>query len=191
MTKRLVLLSLGLLLGLSANAFAAMGYAGSETPDRVKQVDWGVGVSAAFNSSSDDTAFISTAVSYGITPYIAIGVETGWQEADGDSQDDTVGFVPILADLIFRVPTVHESIVPYGILGLGGTYAYVDNDHRGDDDDTSFSWKLGGGIDWFINTQWIFNFEFAYWDADVNLPRTSLGNDASFWTLGVGLKYLF
>ena len=191
MTKRLVLLSLGLLLGLSANAFAAMGYAGSEAPDRVKQVDWGVGVSAAFNSSSDDTAFISTAVSYGITPYIAIGVETGWQEADGDSQDDTVGFVPILADLIFRVPTVHESIVPYGILGLGGSYVYVDNDSRGDDDDTGFSWKLGGGIDWFINTQWIFNFEFAYWDADVNLPRTSLGNDASFWTLGVGLKYLF
>ena len=187
-----MLLALLLMFPLSAQAAShSMRYqdASNSAPDRVGRVDWGVDVAGAFNENVDDAVFLSTAIAYGVTPYIAVGVEAGWQEADGSS-DETVNFVPVLGDIIVRIPNIHESIVPYGVLGLGGAGVYVDNSGT-DPDDTGFAWKLGGGLDWFINSNWIFNFEFAYWSIDVSLPTTSIGNDATFWTLGVGLKYLF
>ena len=199
MTKRFLGLTLAMFLALSVNAHAAMHADGAVlAPDRVGHVDWGIGIAGAFNDTADDTYFVSTSIAYGVTPYIALGVEAGWQESDGAASDETVGWVPILADIIVRVPTIHESLVPYGILGLGVGGVYVTDDNgsgptnNGDDsDDTGFAWKLGAGVDYFINPNWIFNFEFAYWDIDVDLPRTSVGDAVSFWTVGVALKYLF
>ena len=201
MMKRFGLISLAFFLGLSVNAHASMNSgssAGILAPDRVGHVDWGIGIAGAFNDGADDSSFISTQIAYGVTPYVALGVEAGWQEADGNASDETVGWVPILVDIIVRVPTIHESLVPYGILWLGAAGVYVaDSDGSGpnnngdDSDDTGLAWKLGAGLDYFINSNWIFNFEFAFWDADVNLPRTTLGNNAGFWTVGVSLKYLF
>ena len=109
----------------------------------------------------------------------------------GQLADDDLGVVPVLADIIIRIPTVHEAMVPYGVLGLGGAGVYVERDNQDDVDDTAFAWKLGGGFDWFINTNWIFNFEFAYWDADVDLPGTEADNGYDWWTVGVSLKYVF
>jgi hypothetical protein len=201
MKNSLLRISLVMLLGLTVNTFTAYAQNGmgkeALAPDRVGHWDLGVGIAASMNDGADDSSFISAATSYGVTPYLAIGVEGGWQEADGDAADETIGYVPILADFIVRIPTVHEAIVPYGILGLGVAGVYVeDSDGSGrsngyDSDDTGFAWKLGAGFDWFLNTNWIFNFEFAYWSADVDLPATSFGSDASFWTIGVGLKYMF
>ena len=199
MKTRLTLLSLGLFLGLSVSAHAALGHVGDPiAPDRVGHVDWGIGIAGAFNDGADDSSFLSTSVAYGVTPYIALGVEAGWQEAGGKADDETVGWVPILVDIIVRVPTVHEALVPYGILGLGvgGVYVTDDNgdgpNNNGDDsDDTGFAWKIGLGFDYFINSNWIVNLEWAFWDTDVDLPTTSFGSDASFWTLGVALKYVF
>lgn len=196
MKKGLLRISLVMLLGLTVNAFTAhagQGMMGKESlaPDRVGHFDLGIGIAAGFNSGADDSSFVSASTSYGVTPYLALGVEGGWQEADGDVSTETVGYVPILFDIIVRVPTVHEAIVPYGVLGLGGAGVYVSKDNADDEDDTGFAWKLGGGVDWFLNTNWILNFEFAYWGLDVDVPHTSVGSDTDFWTLGVALKYLF
>lgn len=196
MKNNLLRVSLVMLLGLTINTFAAQagqGRMGKEAlaPDRVGHWDLGVGVAASMNDDGvDDSYFISVNTAYGVTPYLAIGVEGGWQEADGDAAE-TIGYVPILADFILRVPTVHEAIVPYGILGLGGAGVYVEKDNADDSDDTGFAWKLGAGFDWILNTNWAFNLEFAYWSVDVDLPATSFGSDANFWTIGVGIKYLF
>ncbi len=191
MIKRgLIVLSLSLFV-LSSTAFAGHSRSQSLAPDRVGHFDWGVGIAGSFADESEDAAFVSTAVSYGVTPYVGVGVEGGWQESDGSVTTETVGVVPILADIIIRVPTIHESIVPYGILGLGGAGVYVERDDQDDVDDTSFAWKLGAGADWFINPNWIFNFEFAYWGISSDLPGTSVADDFDFWTVGVGLKYLF
>ena len=195
MKNSLLRVSLVMLLGLTVNAFTA--HAGQNmmnkqalAPDRVGHWDLGVGIAGSFNEGADDSSFVSVTTAYGVTPYLAIGVEGGWQEADGSSEE-TVGYVPILADFILRIPTVHEAIVPYGVLGLGAAGVYVEKDNADDSDDTGFAWKLGAGFDWFLNTNWLFNFEFAYWGIDVDLPRTSVGTDSSFWTIGVALKYLF
>ena len=198
MKKRLLLLSLMMGVALTGSAFAA-GSGESVAPDRVGKWDMGLGIAGAMNDSVEDAAYFSTSVSYGVTPYIALGVEAGWQESDGaEINEEMVGAVPILFDIIVRVPTVHESIVPYGVLGLGAIGVYATNEdgtgsRQGDDvDDIGFGWKLGGGLDWFLNDRWIFNFEFGYLSADVELPTSSVtGGDYDFWTIGVALKYVF
>ena len=193
MKDRWLLSFMTMVLGLTIHAFAAQ----AATSDRVQHFDLGVGVAGGLNDGASNAAFISVSTSYGITPYLALGVEGGWQEADGKASDETVGYVPILMDIIVRAPNVHESLVPYGILGLGVEGVYVtdsngDGSNNGADSyETGFAWKLGAGVDWFIETNWIFNFEVAFLDANVNLPLTSLGSNAGFWTVGVALKYIF
>lgn len=161
-------------------------------PDRVGQWDWGIGIAGGLNDDgADDALFVSTALAYGVTPYIGLGVEAGWQEADMDTDNGTVGAVPVLFDILVRVPTVHEALVPYGVLGLGAAGVYVEQDNLDDVDDTAFAWKLGGGLDYFINRDWIFNFEFAFWNAGTELPGTSFDDDFEWWTIGISLKYVF
>jgi hypothetical protein len=192
MKNRLLLLLVVLGMCLTSTAWA--GYHHSRetmAPDRVGHWDLGIGVAAALNDSANDTAFFYGQASYGVTPYIGLGIESGWEEADSDTNDDTFGVVPVLADIILRIPTVHESLVPYGILGLGAANVYTSGDNSDDVDDIGFTWKLGAGADWFMDANWIFNFEFAYWNADVNLPGTSAEDGFNWWTFGVALKYVF
>ncbi len=191
MIKRGLMIFSFFVLAASSVAHAGHSKATTMAPDRVGRYDWGVGLASSSADESDTALFVSTAVSYGVTPYIGVGVEGGWQESDTSNGVDTIGVVPILADIIIRVPTVHETIVPYGILGLGGAGVYIERDNRDDVDDIGFAWKIGAGADWFINSSWLFNFEFAYWDASVDLPGTDVQDGFDFWTIGVGLKYLF
>ena len=186
----LMLFAMGLVF--TANAWAGGHSSDVMAPDRVSKWDWGVGISGGINDEANDAVFLSTAFSYGVTPYIGLGVEAGWQEADSDNTaEDTIGVVPIMADIILRIPTVHDKLVPYGVLGLGGAGVYISRDNQDDVDDTAFAWKLGGGADWFISDNRILNFEFAYWNAGAELPGTSVDDDYNWWTLGVGLKYVF
>ena len=189
--KKIFLTFLAVSFIFSANAWAG-GNSDILAPDRVEKWDFGVGIAAGMNDGVDDAAFVSAALSYGVTPYIGLGIEAGWQEADGeDNIDTTVGVVPIMADIFLRIPTVHEKLVPYGVLGLGGAGVYVEQENRDDVDDTAFTWKLGAGADWFIDQNWIFNFELAYWSAGVDLPRTVITDDFDWWTVGISLKYVF
>jgi len=193
MKKFFSILFLAGMLCVSTSSFAYSYEArkgDSLAPDRVGKWDLGLGVAAGLNDSVEDSVFVYGQISYGVTPYIGLGVEAGWQEADGGS-NETIGVVPVMADIIIRVPTIHEALVPYGIIGLGGAGVYAELDNQDDVDDTGFAWKLGAGADYFINPNWIFNFEFAYWSADVSLPTTSVGEDFDWWTVGVSLKYVF
>ena len=189
MKKFFALMFMAVFLALSTSAFADSR---SEViaPDRVGRWDLGLGVAGGFNDSVDDSVFVSGTISYGVTPYIGLGVEAGWQEADGQT-GESVGVVPVMADIILRLPTVHEALVPYGVLGLGVAGVYTELDNQDDVDDTAFAWKLGAGVDYFINPNWIFNFELAYWSADVDLTRGSVTDGFDWWTVGVALKYVF
>lgn len=169
----------------------------AQAPDRVGQWDFGVFADFAFNGDSDDTGFFGASAAYGVTPWIALGLEAGWQESElSQDPDSDLGLVPIMADIIVRFPNTHQTIVPYGVLGLGVIGAYVADDNGvspsndGDDvDDISFGWKIGIGADWFVNDKWIVNFEWAYYNSDPDLQRFDA--DVDFWTLGAGLKYVY
>jgi opacity protein-like surface antigen len=191
--KRAALLA-GLVLLAGSYAFAA------EAPDRVGHWDLGVlGAGTSNDGNVDDSGWAQANLSYGVTPWIALGVEGGWQETDTNNMTEELGIVGVMGDIIVRHPYLHDQLVPYGVLGLGVIGAYLSNEpptnssQQGDDvDDTAFGWKLGGGLDWFLNDNWVVNFEVAYWDGDVDLPGTSVADDdISFWTFGGGLKFVF
>ena len=191
MKRILALTSLALIFAAS-NVFAA-------APDRVGHAELGVLGGGAFNDSgADDAGFIQAAWDYGVTPYIALGVEGGWQEASGSFSSEDVGSVHIMGDIILRNPDWHDNLVPYGILGLGVIGQYVTDEDGGaptnngnDVDDTGFGWKLGGGLDWFINPNWVLNFEVAWFSSSVDLPGSSVANGVDYWTVGGGIKFVF
>jgi len=195
---------LSLFLGASAYAetIVTTDSGSSVAYDRVGRVDWGILGGGAFNDTIDEAGYVQTSVSYGVTPWIAIGVEGGWQQADGAASHEETGIVQVMGDIIVRVPEhpFHEALVPYGVLGLGVIGVYTEAEptattQNGDDaDDTVFGWKLGAGFDWFLNQNWAINFEVAYFDSsELDLAPTSMGNNAEidFWTVGGGLKWVW
>ena len=105
------------------------------------------------------------------------------------------------------MPIENQSINPYGVVGLGAVIWNADDTTTNlggkltTDINTAFATKVGGGFDWFINNNWIINFEAAYVfnRPDVNQTFTLGTASASisdnvkldYWTIGGGVKYLF
>jgi opacity protein-like surface antigen len=172
--------------------------------DRTNKWDLGANVSAAIPTDGDvdTTVYVGGTLSYGITNWLAVGAEAGWagfDESDsGISVDEDA--IPVLGDIIFRVP-MEGPVQPYGIVGLGVIFWNIDSNvpNVDIDSDAAFAAKFGGGVDWFINQNWIANFELAYITSDADVTATSTitgasvsaGVDTDYWTVGGGLKYLF
>ena len=168
-----------------------------EAPKRVGTWDWGVLGGGAFNEAHDDTLYVQTQIAYGLTPWLAVGGETGYQESMGQFNDESVGIVQIMGDILLRVPTVHDAIVPYAVVGLGGLGAWVEDtdgvapdNNGGDVSDVAFGWKLGGGVDIFFDKHWVGCFEGAYFDGANELPGSSVEDNIQFFTFAAGIKYV-
>ena len=173
-------------------------------PDRTGKSDLGFNVSGAIpdDDDTDATVYLGGQYAYGVAPWLALGAEAGWAEFD----DSEAGFtaeetaVPILGDIILRVPTESQAQF-YGIVGLGVIVWNVDTNipNVDFDVDTAFAAKFGGGVDWFVNDNWILNFEFSYItsDADATARNTVTGatisdtGETDLWMVGGGVKYLF
>ncbi|HTL70065.1 MAG TPA: outer membrane beta-barrel protein [Candidatus Eisenbacteria bacterium] len=190
--KRISILIALVLLFAASNVYAG-------APDRVGRPEIGILGGGAFNDSSvDDAGYIQAAWDWGVTPYIALGIEGGWQEGSGSFDAEDVGSVSILGDIILRNPDWHDNLVPYFVLGLGVIGQYVTDEDGGaptnngnDVDDTGFGVKVGGGLDWFINPNWVANFEVAWFGSDTDLPGSSAPGGVDYWTVGGGLKFVF
>ena len=191
MSKRIFLVSIAM-AAMCATAFAG-------APDRVNALDWGLegGFALTDGSGMDDAGYIQTNLSWGLTPWMAVGIEGGWWEANTSAaNNESIGVGQILGDFILRAPNVHDQIVPYAVLGLGYAGVYMQNEpstpaqEGADNDDGSFAWKLGGGIDWFLNSNWAVNFELAFNGNGATMPQASTEN-ADFWNLVGGIKYVF
>ena len=186
-------------LGILGVSLFGIAGAAQAAPDRVGHLELGGQAGIALDSRIDDGAYAQINLDWGVTPYVALGVEGGWYEASGSSPDETVGVVHILGDIIVRSPDFHDSIVPYGILGLGVVGAYVEdtdgnapNNNGADSYGSSFAWKLGAGIEWLFHPNWALNLELAYFGTSVDLPNTTVGDDGiDHWKLGGGIKYIF
>lgn len=208
MYKKMALL-LVVLLGCASAAQAA--------PDRVGKWDVGVNVSGNFQTDSDinDGVGVEGSFSYGINSWLAVGFSGGWS---GHSIDDAtsagitvhgadMNLFPLFGDIIFRVPT-DRAVVPYGVVGLGTVITNVDDTDTSvtgltvqTDVDTAFAVKLGGGVDWFINENWIFNVQgnYVFYRPDVTETASISGVSISatdnlkfdYWNVGAGLKFVF
>ncbi|MCG3176554.1 MAG: hypothetical protein MOGMAGMI_01512 [Candidatus Omnitrophica bacterium] len=183
--KKISVLAMVMMFGISGSALAT-------APDRVGKVDLGGYVAGAFNDNSiDDAAYVGLNMSYGVTPWIALGVEGGWQQGEHESEPGEVGIANIMGDVILRWHIEGQEFVPYGVLGLGAASGYASIEDRDDRDDSAFAWKLGGGVDWFVNSNWALNFE-ASWTDPGDLPSGSTANDdLDYVAVGGGIKYLF
>jgi len=193
-------------LAVSVTTFA---YA---APDRVGLWDAGVNVSGILPEDNEinNTVYVGGTFAYGVHQWIALGVEAGWLQTH--SEEDTVEGIgdlgdltgnPVMGDIIIRVPNPDQSFVPYAIIGIGVvvwdfTESPVLEGLGVDVDvDTSFALKVGGGIDWWLNSNWILNFEASYVFTDANVTVTAAGTSASedtglqYFQIGAGLKYLF
>ena len=155
-------------------------------------------------------------VSYGINQWLAVGFSGGWAAFGMDDATvsgitipgpDVNGF-PLFGEIILRAPIANQSYVPYAVAGFGTVIWNVDDTttsngiHVQTDVSTAFAFKLGGGVDWFINDHWIFNINGAYVfsrpDTTVTVSAGSLSASAvsqndkyDYWTVGGGLKFLF
>lgn len=181
------------LLTVAVPVFADWGTGSAvstKAPNREGRWDIGIMGAGAFNKDFDDGAYVQTQVSYGVTPWIGVGLEVGYQKNDGSWDGETVELLPVLIDCIVRVPTLHESIVPYGVFGLGIMGAWVTNDNTNDVDSTGLVWKLGLGADWFFHPNWIAYVEAAYFNGDHKFYDRSSVEDVDFGTFGGGIKYV-
>ena len=208
--RKLVMMFIVLMLASTA-VYAA--------PDRTGKIDAGITVSGAIptDNSIDSTVYVGGNLAYGVCQWFAVGFSGGWQ--DHGSKDLDLGggttflgpdfnAVPLFGDLIVRVPVEQQSFIPYGVVGLGSVIWNVADtrDTAGNTYKTkvndAFALKLGGGLDWFLNKNWILNFESAYVfnRPDVTLTASNGSTSASatvnqvkldYWFVGGGVKYLF
>ena len=191
---------------LSLSAYAA--------PDRAQKWDTGLIIGGLSPVSADGSLepYWGGNFSYGINSWSALGMSVGAADFKLKVVDDSGNKIsagkmqsfPIFVDIIFRASSLHESLVPYAVLGLGGivTHKLTSRDlsggalHIKSSDD--FAAKLGLGVDWFYKSDWIFNLEFnyVYTGAGVDVIRNSDGlaltnENIDYWFLGVGAKHLF
>ena len=186
---------------LLAALIATSAYA---VPSRVGKWDAGVNVSGFIPEEGDTTAYVGGSASYGVNEWLGLGVSSGWAQFDDSDAGVTVEqtSVPLFGDIILRVPMQQDQqYQPYAVIGLGVMFSDSDVNVSNVDVsvDDAFAAKFGGGVDWFVNDNWILNFEFSYItsDADGTVRNTATGatvgvsgsNDS--WMVGGGLKYLF
>ncbi len=201
----LVLLTSFGLLAPSAFAFSA--------PDRVGKADIGFDLSGAISSDSDinSTFYVGGNMSYGINEWFAVGVSLGREEFSAN--DITVGSAtipgpdiaghPLFLDFIFRKYMPDKAYVPYGVLGAGIIW-WKSQDVTASNGiqyeasvDPALGFKLGGGVDWFMNDKWALNLNFDYVLTTSSAPLSngsiSVRDDVNldYWNLGGGIKYLF
>lgn len=180
--------------------------------ERVGEVEVGLNVSAALSPENEtsDSVYVGGNLAYGVTEWVALGISGGWKESnlevDVNQQKLDSGdlrALPLFGEVIIRIPAAPQtSFHPYLVGGIGGVFWHLDESSQlksqglSSDVENGFAFKLGGGLDWFVNDRWLVFFEAAYIvsDADVrvrNAAGADVGesNDIDFWTVGGGIKY--
>jgi opacity protein-like surface antigen len=126
-------------------------------------------------------------VSYGISEYLAVELEGGYFELKSKSGSE-IGVLSGYTNLQVRAPI--KEFVPYIVGGIGMQfYDYkklLVDDRK--DKDSSFSYKLGGGFEYFLTQDWAFNSEASYVYGNTGGEATL---DVYGWRYSAGFKYFF
>ena len=201
MKKALIILLMLLIVSQGSKIYA------QEIPDKCS---FGIAAGGVIpdDEEIDGTFFIGGNFTYGFSDYFAIGAEVGYTSWDHDPTGVEYGEVnatPIFADLYLRYPTEFEGnlSVLYLKTGVGVVlwdYEEADllvNNGVSVSSQDEVSFKLGGGIDYFVAEDIALNFESAYvWsDANIELPvfatYAATTVETCYWRINTGVKYYF
>ncbi len=187
--------------------------AAQASSDRVGQWDAGVNVAGNLitDQQGDGAVYVGGNFSYGINEWLALGMSIGWSDsrfevtnsAGSNGKGGRVTSIPIFADAIFRVPNLdNRQLVPYGVMGLGGIFTSEHGNGNAanlgldTDAEDGIAFKLGAGVDWFANNNWIYYLETGYVFTDASIevknPNGSENDsvDLSYYYIGGGVKWL-
>jgi len=130
---------------------------------------------------------------------VELAIDT-WEDSLRDSVVGTVGEVAVgsfTAQVRYRYPLMHDRLVPYAVLGLGGA-RYEFNDRKpagfGTDiqaDGYGFAATAGAGLDFFVADNIALNLEVKYLAFDpleVSVDQRAQSYDMSTWAATVGLR---
>jgi len=156
-------------------------------------------------------AYVGVAANYGLTDYLALGVQVGWAQVDVDlavaqganpAKAARINYVPIYLNIMARTPDLHKFFVPYGMIGVGAAIIAIDKESGFSSSvnaDSAAAFKIGGGFDYFLDwyPEWAINFDFSYHMIPKDVESVSSSgpvvDDANldFWLFGVNIKYVF
>ena len=201
-----IVLTLVVLLGLSTACYAAEDITGRIDTDIL------VGGSFPTSSDADNAILVQGRVNYAMSPQWSTGVSLGWTDPRVRGKN-TVGtkieagdetLVPLMAEVIYHVPTGDYPVHPYLNLALGCMMV----NHGGNNDLTAnrievqdhdgYAFKVAGGVDWFINENWAYTFEIGYMLTGAHVRLINSANnletdnlDLDYWYVALGLRYRF
>ena len=119
---------------------------------------------------------------YSFADWIAVGGETGFSfnyidniSGNFRNEDDTIiGQVPLLANIIFKIPT-KVGLVPFAGAGAGLSFPYLHADDLvfnnntivdGSESDVVFAWQLFGGLKYQLDQRMSIGVSYKYLRAD-------------------------
>ncbi len=162
------------------------------------------------NIDPDDDVMYGGNLTYFVHSYLSLELSVDYIETDVDLEALGVSVdigefeqIPVLLSLRTHLST-NPKVSPYLTIGIG----YYLNDFDMDDSisagydidpDDSFGWHLGGGIEYFFNEHFAFNFDLKYMWSNVDVDIKAPGEysvrekkvDADAFISGVGFKFYF
>ena len=174
---------------------------------------FGIGARVAYiNYSNDGDLEFDEGVMYGgnltyfVHSYLSLELSVDYVETDLYLDDSNIGDfeqIPVLLSLRTHLST-NPKVSPYLTVGVGYYFNDLDMDDSIPagydlDPDDSFGYHLGGGIEYFFNEHFAFNFDLKFiWsnvDFDARAPDGERIRDKKVdvdaFISGVGFKFYF
>ncbi len=187
MYRRIVFVALLIVFSISCG----FGFCqdGQDIKDR-----WSVGADFAYVRPEDAEYKESpnllgrASVGCGISNNIAVELEAGSFRLKSKHDSKTTVYT-LLTNLELRAKNFGK-FVPYLLGGIGWAFFSYDDLHPTEKKDktSSYAWKTGVGLEYFLNNNWALNFEGAHFYANTG-GKTHLDVYGRHYSLGV--KYYF
>jgi len=153
----------------------------------------GAGASIAFEEfdlprgvDADDTATLDLIAGYRVSPFVAIEGEAQFLYLTGFDLDGIGGDIDGVSltgsAKVFPVPQ-SEGLEPFLLAGIG--LLDLEGPHRIHANETNWMYQLGGGLNFPIGQETLFEVNAAY-----HFPQGHL-DDFEYWTVGANVQYRF
>lgn len=135
----------------------------------------------------DDPAYLGkTTLGYGITNNLVLELEADTFRLESKT-GSKVRVNSVLTNLELRAKM--GKFFPYALVGAGWSFFSFKNltPEEKKDKTNSYAYKVGAGIEYFLNKNWALNYEIVHFYTDTG--KTSL--EVYNWQHSIGIKYYF